>query len=121
MQVGNGSPFPFSLFEGEKGAHVVAFSCGERAEEGLGKGEVPPNTFLTALGNGRDLCAMLGAMNFGLLRNKSCRTGELQVKGAFRRELADGRGVRLRRRRIQAVNIACDRVHSVTSEHGSRR
>ncbi|MEP6822297.1 MAG: hypothetical protein ABI946_08115 [Chthoniobacterales bacterium] len=90
MQVGNGSEFPFSLFEGEKGSYVVAFSCGERAEEGLRKGEVPPNTFLTALVNGRDLCAMLGAMNFGLLLNKSCRTGELQVNGEFLRDLADG-------------------------------
>ena len=93
MQLGNGSQFPFSLFEGEKGSYVVAFSCGERAEEGMRAGKVPPDTFLTGLVNGRDLCAMLGAMNFELLLNKSCRTGELQVNGEFLRDLANGKAL----------------------------
>jgi hypothetical protein len=90
IKIENGAPFPFALFDGEKRQFVMAFSCGERSEEGIRAGKVPNDTFLTGVVNGRDLCEMIGAMKFDLVINRSCQTGELKLNDELLRDLAKG-------------------------------
>jgi hypothetical protein len=90
IKIANGEAFPFALFNGESGQFVVAFSSPERAEEGIKAGKVAPDTFLSAVVPGRDLCEMIGAMKFGLVLNKSCTTGELFLNHHLLRDLASG-------------------------------
>lgn len=62
LRIENGAPFPFALFDSPEGRYVVGFTSPERAEEGMKVGKIPPNTFLSCVVNGRELCEMVGVM-----------------------------------------------------------
>jgi hypothetical protein len=94
LRIENGAPFPFALFDSPEGKYVVGFTSPERADEGMKAGKVPPNTFLSCVVNGRELCEMVGVMNFSLVLNKSCPTGEFRMNDALLRDLANGEALR---------------------------
>jgi len=94
VKIENGAPFPFALFDSPAGRHVVGFTSPERADEGVKAGKIPPDTFLSCVVNGRDLCEMVGVMKFALVLNKSCQTGELRINDALLRDLANGEALR---------------------------
>jgi hypothetical protein len=94
LRIENGAPFPFTLFDSPKGKYVVAFTSPERADEGMKAGSVRPNTFLSCVVNGRDLCEMVGVMKFSLVLNKSCQTGEFRMNDPLLRDLASGEALR---------------------------
>ena len=94
LKIENGSPFTFALFDSPEGKYVVAFTSPERADEGMKKGKVRPDTFLSCVVNGRDLCELVGVMKFSLVLNKSCATGEFRMNDALLRDLANGEALR---------------------------
>jgi hypothetical protein len=94
LKVENGAPFPFALFDSPQGKYVVAFTSPERADEGMKAGKVAPDTFLSCVVNGRDLCEMVGVMQLALVVNKSCQTGEYRMNDVLLRDLANGEALR---------------------------
>src|SRR6185437_13001247 len=94
IKIENGAPFAFALFDSPEGKYVVAFTSPERADEGMKVGNVPPNTFLSCVVNGRELCEMVGVMKFALVVNKSCQTGEFRMNDPLLRDLANGEALR---------------------------
>jgi hypothetical protein len=94
LKIKNGAPFPFALFDSPEGKYVVAFTSSERADEGMKAGNVLPNTFLSGVVKGRDLCEMVGVMKFALVVNKSCQTGEFRMNDPLLRDLASGEALR---------------------------
>lgn len=90
IKIENGAPFPFALFDSPNGPYVVAFTSPARAEEGITAGKMAPNSFLSGVVNGRDLCEIIGAMKFDLVLNKSCKTGEVRLNDALLCDIANG-------------------------------
>ena len=90
MELKNGSPLPFALLEDGQGVVVPLFSSGERLDEGLKNGHVPPRTYLAGTMPAVQVLEILGKAELRAVLNKSCATGQVTIPVNLMRDLADG-------------------------------
>jgi hypothetical protein len=90
MQLKNGMPVPFLMLQDEEGSLVPIFSSEERAQEGLARGKVPPNTCMIVSMQATQALEALGKCGLRTILNKSCTTPEFILPADLMRDIASG-------------------------------
>lgn len=83
-------PLPFVQLADKQGTFVPIFSSCERADEGMEKGGVPPNTYLPAAMPAVQILEILGRASLRAALNLSCSTGTITLPPDLLRDLASG-------------------------------
>jgi hypothetical protein len=94
MELKNGQPLPFAVMRDEKGEIAMLFSSGERLEEGLERGHVPPRTFLAGTMPAKQALEILGKCGLRAIINRSCATGNITIGPDMMRDLASGEALK---------------------------
>ncbi len=91
FQLKNGMEFPFVILQDEEGSVVPIFSSEERAQEGLARGKVPPNTMFIVSMPALQAMEVLGKIGFRAIINKSCTTPQSTIPPDLMRDIASGK------------------------------
>jgi hypothetical protein len=91
FQLKNGMAFPFVRLQDEEGEIVPIFSSEARAQEGLERGKVPPNTMFIVSMPAIQVMEVLGKVGFRAVVNKSCTTPQFTVPPDLMRDIASGK------------------------------
>lgn len=94
LQLKEGMTLPFAVMNDEKGEIAMLFSSGERLDEGLEKGQVPPKTFLAGAMPAKQALEILGACGLRAIINRSCATGSITIGPDMMRDLANGEALK---------------------------
>ena len=90
FQLENGMEFPFVILRDEQGEIVPIFSSEERAQEGLARGKVAPNTMHIVSMPALEAMEVLGKVGFRAVLNKSCTTPQFIIPPDLMRDIASG-------------------------------
>lgn len=86
----NGMPCPFIMMRDKQGEAVMLFSSEARAEEGMKKGGVPENKYMSAAMPARQMLEVVGKMELRAIINRSCATGTFTAPPDLMLDLVSG-------------------------------
>jgi hypothetical protein len=90
LELKNGSPIPFALYQEDGKEFVMLFSSEARVEEALRKGNVPSRTFSAGSMPARQVLEVVGKCGLSAIVNRACATGAMFIPPDLMRDLADG-------------------------------
>jgi len=91
FQLENGMESPFVCLHDEKGELIPIFSSEARAQEGLAKGKVPPNSMHIVSMPAIQVMEVLGKAGVRAVLNKSCSTPQFILPPDLMRDIASGK------------------------------
>ena len=91
FQLKDGMEFPFVRLRDKEGEVVPIYSSEARAQEGLARGKVPPNTMFIVSMPAVQAMEILGKVGLRAVLNKSCTTPEFTAPPDLMRDIASGK------------------------------
>ncbi len=91
VELKNGMEFPFVMLQDEEGEIVPIFSSEERAQEGLARGKVAPDTLLIVSMPAIQVMEILGRIGLHAVINKSCTTPQFDLPPDLMQDIANGK------------------------------